>query len=189
MNTRHRHLTQEPRWQTGRRLRRGQVPDSLRHWLLEPGSLTQHLRRCCGGRFHVQLLGQQLSRPLRDEASALGRPPHELALVRQVRLCCDGQVWVFARTVIPLPSLKGGHKRLTQLGTRPLGELLFADPGMQRSEVEVAPLPPAHPLHPLSGATTGEGLWGRRSVFTLYHQPLLVSEFFLPTLWRAQGAL
>ena len=170
------------RWQSSQRLRRALLPDDWRSWLLEPGSLTQRLRHCCGGRFHVELLGQQLQRPLRDEAEALGRPPHELALVRQVRLCCDDAPWVFARTVIPLPSLNSGLKRLDQLGSRPLGELLFSDPGMQRSIVEVSRLWPGHPLHPLSGAAPDTPLWGRRSVFTLYRCPLLVSEFFLPQL-------
>ncbi len=186
MTTTHRPLTAEPCWQTSRRLRRHSVPISLRDWLLEPGSLTRRLRARCGGGFHVQVLQQGLARPLRSEAQALGRPLHELALIRQVHLCCDEATWVFARTVIPLRSLQGGLKRIDRLGSRPLGELLFSDPQMCRGEIEVAQLRPGHRLHPLSAANDSTPLWGRRSVFTLYTQPLLVSEFFLPQLWHGE---
>jgi chorismate--pyruvate lyase len=182
MHPAHPHPLRPLQWQSSQQLRRALLPDAWRSWLLEPGSLTQRLRQCCDGLFHVSLLDQQLQRPLRDEARLLGRPPHELALVRQVRLCCDGKPWVFARTVIPLPSLKSGLKRIDQLGNRPLGELLFSDPDMQRSTVQLSRLWPGHPLHRLSGATPNAPLWGRRSVFTLYRCPLLVSEFFLPQL-------
>ncbi|AHE97606.1 chorismate--pyruvate lyase [Thioalkalivibrio paradoxus ARh 1] len=161
------------------------MPGLVRGWLLEPGSLTQRLRQGCPDGFHLDLLEQRLMRPLRDEALALGRPSHEVAMVRQVRLCCKGVVWVHARTVIPLPSLERGLRRLTRLGARPLGEVLFADPTMTRGEVEVIRLTPGHFLHAQSGAAGDEVLWGRRSVFTLQRQPLLVSEFFLPWLWRA----
>lgn len=172
----------EPRWHSRAQLRRGVVSAPLRDWLLEPGSLTRRLRACCDGQFHVQVLSQKLQRPHRSEAQALRRPAHELALVRQVLLCCDTREWVYARTVIPLPSLRGGLQGLTRLGNRPLGELLFADPGMQRGPIEVSPLRGALPGQ--SHLHETDSSWGRRSVFTLWGQPLLVSEFFLPALWR-----
>ena len=175
-------LLAEPRWRSQQQLRRAQVSDPLRDWLLEPGSLTRRLRSCCAGQFQVRVLDQGLQRPQRGEAKALHRPAHELTLVRQVLLCCGEQPWVYARTVIPLPSLQGGLQALTRLGNRPLGELLFADPSMQRSPIEVAPLRGLLPA-PLSRQDSA-GSWGRRSVFTLWGRPLLVSEFFLPALWQ-----
>ncbi len=120
-----------------------------------------------------------------SEARAMGRPPHELALVRQVRLLCDGEPWVFARTMIPLPSLHGRLRQLALLGTRPLGAVLFADPTMQRSAIEVACVGQHKRLYrmALEGLPGGSTeIWGRRSVFTLHSRPLLVSEFFLPPL-------
>ncbi|MGM0593661.1 MAG: chorismate--pyruvate lyase family protein [Pseudomonadota bacterium] len=174
----------EPIWQRGGRLRRSALPERWRDWLLDQGSLTRRLQHSCAGRFDVELLAQRMERPMLSEARALGRPPHEIALVRQVHLRCDGTPWVFARTVIPLPSLRGGLRRLALLGNKPLGAVLFADPKMERRPLEVARVDARHRLYRLSRGTPqhGEPLWGRRSVFCLRGNPLLVSEFFLPEL-------
>ena len=126
-----------------------------------------------------------------SEARALGRQPHEIALVRQVRLLCNERPWVFARTVIPLSSLQGGLHRLARLGTKPLGAVLFADPSLQRQPLEITRITPRHRLYHMATATGGaevtDPLWGRRSVFRLRGKPLLVSEFFLPSLLHDNG--
>ena len=106
-----------------------------------------------------------------------------LALIRQVQLLCGEQAWVYARTVIPVSSLRGRLQRLAHLGTRPLGGMLFADPGMQRGDVQLARLGTGQPMH--AAATfhlvlPPVEIWGRRTVFRLAHKPLLVSEVFLP---------
>lgn len=176
------HHALEPIWQHSQCLRRGALPTAWRDWLLHSGSLTRRLQQHCDGGFRVEVISQRLERPIRSEARALGRPESELALVRQVRLHCGDQACVFARTVIPLPSLQGGLRRLTRLGTRPLGAVLFADPRMQRGPIEVARVQPRHTLYRMAGPSGGGTLWGRRSVFVLRGCPLLVSEFFLPKL-------
>jgi chorismate--pyruvate lyase len=167
----------EPTWRSSYRLNRAQLPEQWRDWLLDRSSLTLRLQHACSGKFSVEVVSQ--------EARILGRPTQELALVRQVRLLCDGEPWVFARTVIPLPSLRRGLRQLALLGTRPLGAVLFADPTMQRSEVEVARVGQGRRLfqRAMQNKTShSHEIWGRRSVFTLRGQPLLVSEFFLPPL-------
>lgn len=177
----------EPVWRGGRRLNRAQLPEQWRDWLLDRSSLTLRLQQACGGRFRVEVVSQRMEPPMLSEARALGRPPQELALVRQVRLLCDEVPWVFARTVIPLPSLRRGLRQLALLGTRPLGAVLFADPTMRRSAVEVARIGREKRLflRAMEGSNEGAGaVWGRRSVFTLRAQPLLVSEFFLPPMAR-----
>jgi len=177
----------EPVWRHSYRLNRAQLPEQWRDWLLDRSSLTLRLQHACSGRFHVEVLSQQMESPMLSEARALKRPPQELALVRQVRLLCDDIPWVFARTVIPLPSLRGGLRQLALLGNRPLGAVLFADPTMRRSAVEVTRLSQGKRLFArATGEVTGQvnEIWGRRSVFTLQGQPLLVSEFFLPAIAR-----
>ncbi len=175
----------EPVWLGCRRLRRSALPEHWRDWLLDPSSLTRRLQRRCGPDFHVAVLSQRMERPMLSEARALHRPPQEVALVRQVRLLCDETSWVFARTIIPLPSLKRGLQRLAQLGDKPLGAVLFADPKMQRQPMEVARIKPGQRLYHMSHGSevpSNKSLWGRRSVFCLQGSPLLVSEFFLPEL-------
>jgi chorismate--pyruvate lyase len=175
----------EPVWQSCRRLRRRALPQQWRHWLLDHASLTRRLQRTCGDGFRVEVISQRMETPMLSEARALGRPPQEIALVRQVHLLCGDTPWVFARTVIPLPSLNGGLRRLAVLGNQPLGAVLFADPKLQRTPVEVARIDPRHRLYRMSRgqrAAASRPIWGRRSVFRLHDNPLLVSEFFLPEL-------
>ncbi len=183
----------EPRWQPARHLRRALLTAGLRDWLLDNGSLTRRLQGCCGGRFDVELVSQGWERPHANEVRRLGLPRHERALVRQVYLRCDGRRWVFARTVIPLSSLRGRQRRLLHLGNRPLGAVLFADPHMRREPLEVARVCPGirlqrrvyfgdGPADGSAGEPGDEVVWGRRSVFRLDGGPLLVSEFFLPRL-------
>lgn len=179
--------TREPRWRPRGQLWRYEVPPALREWLLDTSSLTRRLRARCSGELCVRMLGQALRNPSPDERRALGLRPGRRALVREVYLCCGPTPWVFARTVIPVNSLTGRGRGLARLGTRPLGELLFSDPHMQRGDPEVATLDPGHRLHALAtGGVPGNGaVWGRRSRFLIAGKPLLVSEFFLPAFMAA----
>jgi chorismate--pyruvate lyase len=107
------------------------------------------------------------------------------ALVREVELHCAGRPWVFARTLIPPVSLRGAGRRLARLRDRPLGAVLFADPGVQRGPVEVARLLPQHLLFRRAAASlVGHPplLWARRTLFYMAGRPLLINEVFLPEL-------
>lgn len=173
------------RWYPSSRLFLADIPASLSAWLLDPGSLTQRLRRVCTGRFRVQVLNQSWQRPSQDEARVLKLRWDTRTWIREVQLLCDDQPWVFARTLIPPSTLRGRGRRLTTLGTRPLGAVLFADPRVQRGPVEIARITTGQPLHRRAFPHTIEPpnvIWGRRSVFRINGDPLLVSEIFLPGL-------
>ena len=178
-------MNNEPVWRRARLIRRGQVPSAIAGWLFDQGSLTQRLRQASGGDFRVELLGQQWCRPLRCERHVLGLEDRAVALIRQVRLWCSGQAVVYARTVLPRSTLVGRQRRLARLGGRPLGEQLFRDRTMRRSEMQVAAITPQHGFYGAAlgcDATIPPRLWGRRSVFTVGGRPLLVNEIFLPSL-------
>jgi chorismate--pyruvate lyase len=133
----------------------------------------------------VRVLRQDWTRPSRDEARTLKLRLDAWAWTREVQLLCAEQPWVFARTLIPARTLRGRGRRLTQLGTRPLGEVLFADPGVRRGPVEIARITVHQRLHQRAFAGFAESpdaIWGRRSVFHIDGCPLLVCEFFLPDL-------
>ncbi len=182
MNTIHTRLA-ATRWRPHPFYLRAAIPRRLCSWLLDPASLTLRLQGLCPGRFRVRLLSLGWGPPRLDEALALGMRHGERAVIRQVHLLCGDSPWVYARTVIPATSMRGKLRRLAHLGTRPLGAMLFADPGMQRGPVELANIGPGEPL--FTDATRhmrqqpGD-IWGRRSVFRIAHKPLLVSEIFLP---------
>lgn len=174
----------EPRWRRVGRGRAG-VPLRMHRWLADPGSLTARLVAACPGDFRVQLLSQGWERPLASERKLLGLRRNALALVREVELRCNEESWVFARTVIPASSLRGAARRLTLLGDRPLGAVLFADPTTRRGRLEVARLDRRHGLFHRACVHHGmlpSALWGRRTLFRYRHKPLLVNEIFLPEI-------
>lgn len=178
----------DPRWLPARHYLPSAAPAPIWDWLLDATSLTRRLQRICADCFHVRVLGQYWGYPLRSEGSVLAMRPGRRALLREVLLLCGDTPWVYARTVIPALTLRGPQRRLAHLGSKPLGAALFADPHMRRGEVEVARLVRGQQLP--SGDSISliatETLWGRRSLFWVGGKPLLVSEFFLPALLRAQ---
>ncbi len=158
------------------------IPADIYHWLFDSSSLTAKLIHACPGKFTVKLLSQHRARPSQDESQTLNLHCRQIAVIRQVILYCDQQPWVYARTVIPVTTLKGSLRRLVNLGNQPLGAVLFADKSIQRGQVEVAVIKPCHQLLQCSGFQQKGKLWGRRSIFSKQKKNLLVSEFFLPDL-------
>lgn len=106
------------------------------------------------------------------------------ALIRQVLLRCDGQPLVYARTIIPLSSLRGALRGLALLGNRPLGAVLFADRQMKRKPMQITSMDSSHLCYQWTGHKGQRKIWGRRSIFVLRGKELLVSEFFLPELFE-----
>lgn len=156
----------------------------LHPWLTDRGSLTARLMARCT-EFSVLPLRQNLAVANRDEAWLLQLPPHRLALVREVLLRCDGLPAVFAHSLIASDELRRTWRFVAQLGNRPLGAVLFANPRIQRQPLHYKSLDARHPLY--RGAAehlphVPPRLWARRSLFTLNHAPLLVTEVFLPTV-------
>lgn len=179
----------EPLWLDWR-LARNQAPGPLRSWLWDRGSLTARLKARCPGGFGVQVLTQAWERPVLDEVKALGMAFGERALVREVYLLCHDTPWVFARTLIPVRSLRGPARRLRFLGDRPLGALLFGRRGVRRDPIQATRLGPEHRLfHRLAVGLPDAppAVWGRRTRFYIDHRPLLVNEFFLPWISEVAG--
>ena len=171
----------QQRWFQRRQLFSKKVPQSIQSWLFDPASLTARLKNKCGGEFRVELLSQSMRKPGLDELIALGMNKDAKALVREVRLCCGDVGWVYARTVIPFSTITGAQRIYGNLGTRPLGAMLFADRTMRREGVMVTALS-GDALPELLGLGASNKIWGRRSVFRVGGKPLLVSEYFLPEL-------
>lgn len=161
---------------------------ALKSWLLDTTSLTARLRARCGDGFSVRVVAEGWRRPSVDESRRLHTDRRRLAWIREVVLLCHGQPQVFARSVIPAHSLRGRNRTLRMLGNRPLGELLFAGCGTQRSATEIACLRPrdwlmerVHRAVP-EALTKADELWARRVVHRLRARPILVAEVFLPEL-------
>ena len=159
-----------------------QLPVGLAQWLVSTDSLTQRLIDHCETGFSVRVLRQSIERPLASESAMLGLPRGRFAFVRQVHLLCGKCPVVYARTVIPIDTAHTRLRGLTRLGTRPLGAVLFSSPGMWRGNIQLGHIGANHGLNSLAHQGLDaemQSIWGRRSLFYLYNQPLLVSEIFL----------
>jgi chorismate--pyruvate lyase len=176
----------EPAWAEWGRHWLTRIPAGFQVWLQDEGSLTRRVLQACGERdFRVRLLHQGWTKPLYSEGRVLRIRSGGITLIREVELLCDGCPWVFARTVIPVTSLRGSARRLARLGEKPLGAVLFSDPKVRRGIMQLARLQPRHPLYAAASlhlTTKPKELWGRRTLFYISGRPILVNEIFLPDI-------
>ena len=148
------------------------MPANTRDWLFDSGSLTARLKTLSEGKFAVEVVDESwlIFPDLRFRSRFGPVAPEHRFWSRRVVLLGNGVPWVFANTLIPTHSLDGDLEQIIRLGTKPLGEYLFSQPELSRSEIEVKEI--------------AEGSWGRRSWFFLNAKPVLVAEYFLPSLLR-----
>lgn len=113
--------------------------------------------------------------------------------MREVLLRVDGQPLIWARSVAPRSSLAGPWRALLGLGTRPLADLLFKDPRVTRTPLQVERLSHGSPLRSrmrrqwidANGHKPPHGMvWARSSIFHKRGIPLRVMEVFAPGLAR-----
>jgi chorismate--pyruvate lyase len=174
-------LPHEPAWRENRPGLRHTLPESVASWTYEPGSLTRRLRGYYGAAVKVEVLYQRWLIPFLSERKLLNQPEHRYCLTREVMLHADGLPLILARTVMPERTITSAHRNLSHLGTRPLGEVIFSYPNLERLELQVAALnPSAWSATALQLGAIQAPVWGRRTVYAIMQQPLLVNEFFLP---------
>lgn len=163
-----------PHWRPDCRTNKRNIPPDMISWLFEQGSLTRRLQGLCGSSFNLRLISQSWSPPFHEESQRLNLRSSQRAIIREVALCSGATPLVLARSVIPARTLRGSGRRLGKLGTRPLGQILFAHPRLERPSLEFATIScPGHPK-----------IWGRRSLYSLGAQhTLLVAEVFTPELF------
>lgn len=168
-------LASPPLWHT-QQGGHSQNAHDIHSWLLEPGSLTQRLRGRYGESFGVVLLQQRIGAPYAEERMALGLCPGDKAVIREVALMAGDSPVILARSIIPHETIQYADPRLSRLGTQPLGEILFTHPELGRRTLEWTRVPLRSPWNE-------DAVMGRRSLYTLSQTfPLLVAEFFLPSL-------
>lgn len=144
--------------------------EKWRHWLFDPGSLTQSLIRKSRGNFRVEVTSEQwISLPFASVRSRFGPLIAEHKFwSRKVVLRGNDTPWVLAHTLVPQFSLLSPLKQVLELNEQPLGEYLFRHPDLIRSAMDITPF--------------ADNSWGRRSLFYLFEKPVMVAEFFLPAI-------
>lgn len=176
-------FTRPPLWKTQPRGADSQPPAPLLPWLNETGSLTKRLRGVYGNTLAVKLLFHQWKPAFAEECQVLRVPHHRYHLIREVLLHVGDKPLVLARTVLPEPTIRIAHRNLSHLGIRPLGEVIFAYPDLELRQRYFSSAQFNNWSTAVQGAfQVGQAAWGRRTLYAIHHQPLLVSEFFLPAM-------
>jgi chorismate--pyruvate lyase len=174
-------FNREPVWIPNRRGLRHTLPTDVRSWTYEPGSLTQRLRSYYGAAVKVKILFHRRQTPFQGERKLLKLPEHLNCLTREVLLHADGKPLILARTILPEQTIRVAHRNLSHLGNRPLGEVIFSYPNLERLDMQITIIPPSGwSLSALAEASINQPIGGRRTVYAIQQKPMLVSEFFLP---------
>ena len=138
------------------------IPKDVKIWLYDERSLTKKLK-CKFKSFSVNVVSQKKITPCLGEKEILAYDG--VCIERKVELLGDGNTVVYARSVIPKTT---DTVKLLNIGARPLGEVLFNSSSISREMLQI---------------TNIKWVWGRRSIFTVGDTKILVSEFFLSTLF------
>jgi len=176
-------LRRDPLWRPYRRMDLQRLPLVWQSWLDETGSLTQRLRGEYGD-ITVEVLQQGWRRAFASERRFLPGPDRQRLWVREVVLSAQHRPLIVARTVIPAMTIRNTQHRLLRLGNRPLGDVMFRAPSLTRAARQWTTVP-VHVWRTGVQGTWKTPVYGRRTLYRMAGQPLLVSEFFLPAL--AQG--
>ena len=116
---------------------------------------------------HTALWGSLEKHPPEILLLDLNLPEKSQATIREVELMIYETPVVYARSIIPSDLTQRKETGLANLGSKPLGHLLFKDGRMRKSRREF---------------TCVEGIFGRRTPYEYEGGTILVNEFFLDAL-------
>jgi chorismate--pyruvate lyase len=174
-------FNREPLWQENRQGLRHKIPENVQSWTYESDSLTQRLRDFYGTSVAVKILLQRWQTPFLSERRLLKLPEHQYNLTREVLLHANGKPLILARTIIPAATVKTAKSNLSKLGSRPLGEIIFSYPKLERIAMDITLIDRSTwTQSAIAEVGINQPIWGRRTVYAIAHKQMLVSEFFLP---------
>lgn len=157
------------------------LPADVHSWVYEKGSLTRRLRNFYGNTFTVEILFHRWKPAFISECKLLKLPHQQYNLIREVLLHADGKPLILARTILPEQTIKIAKRNLSHLGNRPLGEVIFSYPKLERLELNISCVEPSFWRQAVTEKLPiNQPVWGRRTIYAIQKQKMLVSEFFLP---------
>lgn len=169
MNSLYTNLVAHSLWYPEHHPRIQSISPEWRNWLLDKGSLTEKLVSHSNNNFNVKVLSQHWALPLLHEATRLKIPLDLAVRVREVELHIHNRPAVFARSIMPLRIYLAQRHTLQNIGTRPLGHLLFRDGRIRVSKRNVAEYKTGN----------NKTIFGRSTPYQYYGDEILVSEYFI----------
>ncbi|WP_271789297.1 chorismate--pyruvate lyase family protein [Commensalibacter communis] len=150
-------------------------------WLFNQGSLTKRLVELSDNQFSLEILSEKTQKLRQDECDYLNISSSSQQSVREVLLKGKEIPWVYARSIILCNNIdQNDTSILINIGTNPLGSILFEKDQFDRSVIEVT----KYPANLLSFEHSDNDLWARRSKFNSDTHIVLVQEIFLSDIWR-----
>ncbi len=148
--------------------------------------MTKRLKQLSGNQFSVTVLNHSWQQPQQSEQEILSLEK-SWGIGREVVLNGINQSWIYARSFFPESVVKAYGEELLELGQRPLGEILFNNPEVTRSDFSIASLLPEHLEYQVAANALKQApqfFWARRSQFTLPGGVIVLMEVFSPLLER-----
>lgn len=130
----------------------GLNPDQI-DWLTDKNSLTQRLRTFTRDFIQLHILYDDWGMTESNQE----------AWIRRIEWKHGEDIWITATVIIPDTSITPETEELTRIGNRAIGEILFRDPTLTRSDFTF--------YKEKSG-------WLRESVFYYKQKPIFISEYF-----------
>lgn len=175
-------FAQEPHWIVHHLGIKNTLPSSVQSWIYETHSLTRRLKKVYGQSFAIEILFHSRRSAYLSECKLLKLPHQRHNLIREVLLHADGEPLILARTILPEKTIKIAKRNLSHLGTRPLGEVIFTYPKLERRVLNISHVKKKQwTTQLIDKVNIQQEIWGRQTVYAIHNCPLLVSEFFMPS--------
>ncbi len=168
----------------------------MQHWktpektsyLSNSESFTKTLKQLSDNQVVMHLLQEGWGEALDSEYSYLSIQPNAHCWVRDTFWTFHNDAWLLARVMIPYDTLAQDTSVLTNLGKKPIGELIYRDPNAKRERIQAASLNQT-PYYSYFNAMTNLELNKslqqqriRRSILYFHQQPILIVELILDAL-------
>ena len=134
-------------------------------WLNEPGSITSRIKSFSD--FKLKLL--------RDGPGEVDAAEDDLIIsnyeennIREVVLCSNEEPLIYAKSIIPLETIRLGLDVLGNLKENPLGDILFSNPEIKKKYMLFAKF-----------ESNKKIFYGRKGIYTVKGYPFSVCEIFL----------
>jgi len=138
---------------------------TIKSWLLEKGPITKRIKS--NEKFELKLLRDDLGNVNKLDRSFLGHLSGDIK-IREVILYGNENPRVYAQSIIPVETINQGLSKLGELGTKPLGDILFQKKIFKKEDTIFAQFKDEKNI-----------FWGRKTKYNVKNKPFSVMEVFL----------
>ena len=158
-------LKQKSSWITYREMMNQVSNNSIKSWLIENGPITKRIS--VNEDFELNLIRDEIDKVNEIDEKYLGNCVGDIK-VREVILLGNKMPKVYAKSLIPVNTIKNGFSKLGNLGTKPLGDILFEKDIFKKVDVTYSTFSDEVNI-----------FWGRKTKYLVKNLPFSVMEIFL----------